>query len=162
MGAPTSLAETSTLSGPTVLAGISTALAMFLLCRNFQRMFLKPRNANTHEQPATPNWLPSIEKGDRRRLFRRSGEPSSVLIVGIDGNRRLDGRVLDRSTAGLRLDSPLPAPAGATLLVRAPTAPDDSLWVPVDVRWCRPGRNRSEIGCRFVDDVSMSTLLFFG
>jgi hypothetical protein len=152
------------LSVQSLWAVVSMALASFLLYQNFRRIF-RPR-VDQVDQPAvrlpTRGWNPSFELSDRRRTYRRAGNPSPVLIVGLDGNRRLESRIVDRSTAGLRLESPGTVPVDTVLLVRACAAPADCLWVPVEVRWCRAGWKGNLIGCRFIDPVPVTTTAYFG
>jgi hypothetical protein len=154
------------LSEPSFWAGLSMALAFFLLLKNCMRFFL-PLIFRVGGQlgPTTggnSNWEPSLEIGDRRRSFRRAGNPVPLLLVGLDGNRRFEGRVLDRSRDGLRVESPRPARVDSVLIVRACQAPDDVLWVPIRVRWCRNVQGATEIGCQFADTLPLTTLRLFG
>jgi hypothetical protein len=103
-----------------------------------------------------------LEIGDRRRSFRRAGNPVPVLIVGLDGNRRFEGRIFDRSLGGIRVESPRPAAVDSYLLVRAYQAPADLPWVPVKVRWCQAIKGTIHIGCQFVDELPLATLQLFG
>jgi PilZ domain len=162
MGLLAGLVKSPNLSAQTLWAGLSMVLACFLLLQNFRRVFRELADQQGAARPLTGPWNPSFEQSDRRRAFRRAGNPVRVLVVGLDGNRRLESRVLDRSTAGLRLESPVSVSVDTVLLVKACTAPADSLWVPVDVRWCRTGRRRNLLGCRFIDPVPVSTMAHFG
>jgi hypothetical protein len=141
----------------TILTGLSTAFASFLLVMFFVRLL-----GGERRRPGTGTWVPSLHQSDRRRWYRRRGEATPVLMVGADGNRRLETRVIDRSCAGLRLDSPVAVPPDVVLLVRACRAPADSPWVPVNVRWCNRFRYRIEIGCRFVEPPASDVLAQFG
>ncbi len=156
-------------SVPLFWASLSLLLAFLLLLSNSGRIprLMIPRvgpRPNRSDEPPPPSscWRPSFEVSDRRRLHRRSGNPIPLLLVGLDGNRRLSGRVLDRSCGGLRLEAPRAAPEGTVLLVQACPSPPGSLWVPVTVRWSQAGRWRCEMGCQFVDALPPEALAPFG
>jgi hypothetical protein len=171
MDPSTDLESFLSLSSPVLWAGFSAALAIFLLMTQFRRFVLpfiavaRSRKAQSQAgEPADggPRWTPSLQAGDRRRSYRRAGNPVPVLVVGLDGNRALDGRILDRSRGGVRVEAPLPAKVGTTLLVRSCQAPADAAWIPVTVRWCKEGRVRSHIGCQFTEELTVNTLAMFG
>jgi hypothetical protein len=154
------------LSDPNFWAGISVALAIFLITKMSRQFFRASADrSDGPTQPSKaddPTWSPSLEAGDRRRSFRRAGNPTPVLIVGLLGDERLTGTVLDRGGNGLRLQAPRPAQVGTVLLVRSSQMTDDVPWVAVTVRWCRGGTRRCEIGCEFVDALTVNDLAQFG
>jgi hypothetical protein len=154
-------------SNPSLWAGVSATLAIFLLVTQFRRMLrlrwmAAARRRSKAREVVEPRWMPTLTAGDRRRRFRRGGNPVPVLVVGLDGNRRFDGRVLDRSQGGLRIEATEPARTGTTLLVRSCQAPPGSPWVPVSVRWCREKQGRIEFGCQFTNELSLPTMATFG
>src|SRR5262245_14735831 len=124
-------------SVPLFWASLTLLFAYFLLLKSsgrIPRLMVQKKEARPAQvEVDTASWVPTLEASDRRRSHRRGGDPTPVLLVGLDGNQRLSGRVLDRSRTGLRLEAPRPAAAGTVLLVRACPAPADSLWVPMTV-----------------------------
>src|SRR5688572_14114000 len=161
------LAPNSFQPGPSFFwAGLVMALAFSLLLKNFGRHFFPwTSRASGPSGPAAggaAGWAPSLEMVDRRRSFRRAGNPVAVLLVGLDGNRRFEGRIFDRSRGGIRVESPRPAPVDSYLLVRPCQAPADLPWVPVKVRWCRVISGTIHIGCQFADELPLATLQLFG
>jgi hypothetical protein len=142
-------------------------MAMFLLFTQVRRLLrvrwmAAARRRSKGRSGAEPKWMPTLTAGDRRKRYRRRGNPVPVRLVGLDGNRQFDGRVLDRSQGGLRIESATPARTGATLLVRSCQAPPDSPWVPVNVRWCREKNGRIQFGCQFTQEPSLPTMATFG
>ncbi len=110
------------------------------------------------------NWEPHEPSyADRRRTVRRVGPPVRVTLNDPTFRTGLcDGYVLDRSTGGLKIASPLAAVAGAALRVRAVDAPDTVGFVTVIVRTCRPVAGHYELGCEFDDPPPWNVLLLFG
>src|SRR5262245_1787521 len=101
-----SLTQSLSVQSATLWAGISSGLAIFLLLTQFARMIRTQRIAAARQRAlaqerSTPRWAPTMTSGDRRRRYRRSGNPVSVQLVGVDGNRQFNGRIMDRSQGGL-------------------------------------------------------------
>lgn len=118
------------------------------------------RNDPDEENPEdTPPYL-----GEKRGSMRRSGNPVSVFLANdIEGARPFRGKVLDRSTTGVRLLTTSAVDPGSVLRVRAENAPDTTPWVYIQVCRTKPaGKNAWEIGCRFSQTPPWSILLLFG
>ncbi len=84
---------------------------------------------------------------ERRRLPRRPGGPTQMLIRYPGLSKPLPGYLVDRSEGGLRLVVPLSAPEGMVLYVRERDAPPRSPWERAEVRWLRDRGERWEVGC---------------
>ena len=154
--------ETWTLSANTIWTVVATITAFLLLVLMLHR-FARESAEELCLTPKPAPWRPTLLQSDRRTAFRRIGNPTRVLVAGIDGNRHVEGRILDRSAKGIRLESRYPARSGTFLLVRPSNAPPDTLWVPIDVRWCRKDSwGGYAIGCKFVDELPTSTVALFG
>jgi hypothetical protein len=99
---------------------------------------------------------------DRRGDVRRGG--ASVPVWLLDGAGEVAGRglVLDRSARGLRLAVDEPHAVGAVLRVSTLDPPAGTEPVAAEVRWCRRGGPKTEVGCRFTEPPSPAVLRLFG
>jgi len=87
---------------------------------------------------------------ERRRIARRSGRPTPVLVVDLGfkvSSQR--GFVMDRSTGGVRLALPTQVSNGTVIQVRPTNAPEDIPWVSAVVRNGRHIGDYYEVGCEF-------------
>ena len=154
---------------PFVLAGLGFALIVF--------MVLSLRSTSTPERPASSLPYTGSEEtsngsawtleqhafSDRRRSVRRSGQPIRVHVTSPAFKSRVEpAYVLDRSTGGLRLATPIAVATGVSIQVRADDAPDDGTWVRVTVRNCRCAGQHYELGCEFETTPPWNVLLLFG
>lgn len=100
---------------------------------------------------------------DRRNSLRRDGPAVEVVVMSpaFKGGSA-PGYVIDRSTGGLRLALSTGMAAGATLQVKAKHAPDNTPFVTVLVRSCRPNDDHFELGCEFEKTPPWNVLLLFG
>ena len=100
----------------------------------------------------------------RRSGFRRVGNPVAVVVCDAEFKeppRR--GWVVDRSRHGVRLSLLEKFETGTILQVRPTTAPDNSMWIAVEVRNCKPGEQDTfELGCKFTTQPPWEMLLLFG
>lgn len=105
----------------------------------------------------------STSAADRRNSLRRDGPAVEVLVMSpaFKGGSA-PGYVIDRSTGGLRLALSTGMAAGTTLQVKAKHAPDNTPFVTVLVRSCRPNDDHFELGCEFEKTPPWNVLLLFG
>jgi CheY-like chemotaxis protein len=90
--------------------------------------------------------------GDRR--YPRQATRVAVG-VGLEPSQVVESWVSDQSPGGLRLKLPSKlADAGALLSIRPADAPDDSPWVPVQVRHCNKEDDGWAIGCQFLHSAA--------
>jgi hypothetical protein len=87
---------------------------------------------------------------DRRGDVRRGGDPVPVWLLDAAGEVAGRAVVLDRSERGLRLAVDGPHPVGTVLRIWPLDPPPDVPPVEAEVRWCRRGGLRNEVGCRFI------------
>lgn len=129
---------------------------------------VEPDDAPTPPVPNVPVAAQPLAADDpnvkRRAGFRRVGNPIAVLVCDAEFKetpRR--GWVVDRSRHGVRLSLLEQFEPGTTLQVRPSTAPDNSMWLAVEVRNCKPGEESTwELGCKFHTQPSWEMLLLFG
>jgi hypothetical protein len=103
------------------------------------------------------------DAGDRRKASRRPGNFIPVHLSDAQARARPKRAwVLDRSTGGLRIAADRELPAGVILSVKAENAPDNTPWIQVQIRSCRPNEKFFELGCQFLQTPPWSILLLFG
>ena len=95
---------------------------------------------------------------DRRADPRRAGAPVPIWLLDDAGDVTGRGLVLDRSARGVRLAVDEPYAVGAVLRVLPLDTPAGAAPVTAEVRWCRRGGPRTEVGCRFTDPSSAEAL----
>ncbi len=98
---------------------------------------------------------------ERRRWFRRGGNPTLVVITPGRGDP-WEGMVVDRSQGGLCLLMDREPQKGTVLSVRMAQAPEHIPAVEVRTVWSRPVGDRWHIGCQFTKQPPLNVLLFFG
>ena len=106
--------------------------------------------------------MPSF--ADRRTSTRREGgNPVKVVLASpVFKSGTHTGYVLDRSTGGLRMVASTGMPVGTSVQVRAAHAPDETPWVTILVRSCKPHGKGFEMGCEFDRTPPWNVLLLFG
>ncbi|MCU0702513.1 MAG: PilZ domain-containing protein [Fimbriiglobus sp.] len=138
---------------------LATALMVLLLLvgRRRENALKKPKlKGSTSEIVAST-------ASDRRASLRREGKAVEVVVMSpAFKSGEAPGYVLDRSTGGLRLALATGMAAGTALQVRAKHAPDNTPWVTVLVRSCRPNDEHFELGCEFEKTPPWNVLLLFG
>jgi hypothetical protein len=92
----------------------------------------------------------------------RDGVPVPVWLLDDAGDVAGHGLVLDRSARGLRLAVDEPLPVGTVLRVSPLDPPAGTAPVVAEVRWCRRGGPRTEVGCRFTEPPAADVLGLFG
>jgi hypothetical protein len=97
---------------------------------------------------------------DRRLHPRRWGNPVEVVLAGCGSNTR--AVIVNRSEGGVALLLDQPAAPGTTFNIHPAEAPDSVPWVPVEVRHCRSAGKNWFVGCRFAEEVSWETMVWFG
>ncbi len=164
------------LTDGTYWAGFGSALGVVivlrLIWRAVGRLGRKPEpdltpppvKANAPPPELADNWevgAPPPAPHERRHQLRRAGNPTSILLHGIDTHIH-QGLVLDRSRGGLRILVPKAVEVGTTLRVRAPHAPDPKAWVETKIVWCASADGKYQAGCEFVATPPWNVLLLFG
>jgi hypothetical protein len=110
-----------------------------------------------------PNSLTASDSKDRRKASRRPGNFVPIHLSDAQALARPKRAwVLDRSTGGLRIAVDRDLPVGVLITIRAENAPDDTPWVQVQIRSCRPADKHFELGCQFLQTPPWSVLLMFG
>ena len=143
--------------------GLSVGLVLLLLFagKKAKRRRLAAPSAGVRSSQWT---MPVPSFADRRTSTRREGDnPVKVTLASAafkSGSH--PGFVLDRSTGGLRLASSTGMPIGSSVQVRAANAPDETPWVTVIVRSCKPSGKGYEMGCEFDKTPPWNVLLLFG
>ena len=100
---------------------------------------------------------------ERRAEFRRKGKHVKALLASEDGRQELGWSwVVDRSATGLCLKVDQEMSVGTILSVRPMNAPENTPWMQIEIKNCRPMDIHWEIGCRFVRPPAWSLLLLFG
>jgi hypothetical protein len=100
---------------------------------------------------------------ERRTALRRRGNP--ILVQISDAEAKADpttGWVTDRSTTGLCLQVAEAVAVRTILCVKASNAPKGTIWIPIEVKNCRPKGTQWEIGCQFVQPPPWGIMLLFG
>lgn len=143
--------------------GVGVVLTMILLFASKGR---------SRRQPSSPaaglrssQWTAAMPSfADRRTSTRREGgNPVKVVLASpAFKSGTLTGYVLDRSTGGMRLASGTGMPVGTSVQVRAVHAPDETPWVTILVRSCKPSGKGFEMGCEFDKTPPWNVLLLFG
>ena len=95
---------------------------------------------------------------DRRVRERRAGDriaaEASVRFLSSAGGGAIEGRLLDASACGLRVELDEPLAAGDRLLVEASAAGEHLFNATAEVVWTRPaGAGKQEAGCEFRVDL---------
>jgi hypothetical protein len=98
---------------------------------------------------------------ERRAYPRRWGNPVQALISGYSGGSA-KAVVVNRSDGGVAILVNQPAVPGTTFKIRPAEAPQSIPWVSVEVRHCRSAGRDWFVGCRFEDEVSWETMVWFG
>jgi hypothetical protein len=100
---------------------------------------------------------------EKRVWLRREGNQMEIDVADIGLTQPpVQGMVLNRSRGGLLLSLPQPTAAGTILSVRPPNAPDEQMWIHVEVRHCKQKADRWHLGCKFTKRLPWSVLLLFG
>jgi hypothetical protein len=157
----------------TIGAGVAFLVltTMFVRSLNFRRrstldeaVLAVPSSTTQPKDEKALNWAPPEQSyADRRGSVRREGTPVRVLLSSPTFRNGVnDGFVVDRSTGGLRILSPVAVAPGSTLQVRAVNAPDTIGFVTVIVRSCRKDGDHFVIGSEFDKTPPWNVLLLFG
>ena len=147
------------------LVGLAVGLVLLLLFafKKRSRDFVPQRSSGAGLRSS--QWTsPTPSFADRRTSTRREGgNPVKVILASqaFKSGSQI-GYVLDRSTGGLRLASTTGMPVGTSVQVRASHAPEESPWVTVFVRSCKPNGKGFEMGCEFDKTPPWNVLLLFG
>jgi hypothetical protein len=98
-----------------------------------------------------------------RRSAPRRRRNVRVLFLSNDSvlEEPYGAMLLDCSVGGLRLLVRLDVEEGEVLMVRPPSAPAGTPWVPVKVRNRRLGRDSCEVGCQFTPSLAGRLLQLF-
>jgi hypothetical protein len=100
---------------------------------------------------------------ERRVWIRREGNPMDIEVADLGLTKLpMPGTVLNRSRGGLLVAVGQPTPKGTILNVRPPNAPDEQMWVQVEVRHCKQKKDKWHLGCKFTKTLPWSVLLLFG
>ena len=143
--------------------GLGVGLILLLLFA-----FKKRTRTSAAKPPAgvrSSQWTaPMPSFADRRTSTRREGgNPVKVVLASpAFKSGTLIGYVMDRSTGGLRMVSATGMPVGGSVQVRAAHAPEETPWVTVIVRSCKPSGKGYEMGCEFDKTPPWNVLLLFG
>jgi len=115
------------------------------------------------KKPGDSSEAVGASAADRRNSLRRDGAAVEVVVMSpaFKGGSA-PGYVVDRSTGGLRLALSTGMAAGTALQVKAKHAPDNTPFVTVLVRSCRPNDDHFELGCEFEKTPPWNVLLLFG
>jgi hypothetical protein len=142
--------------------GVGVLLAVVLLFAGKKKKGAAPPPSGGLRSSQWTSPLPSF--ADRRTSTRREGgNPVKVVLSSpVFKTGTQVGYVLDRSTGGLRVASGTGMPVGTTIQVRASHAPDETPWVTVIVRSCKPSGKGFEMGCEFDKTPPWNVLLLFG
>jgi hypothetical protein len=73
-----------------------------------------------------------------------------LLAESPDHADRIEAVLLNRSLGGLGLSTDRQVEAGKSMHVCLCESDDDTRWLPIEVRYCRPERGRWALGCKFV------------
>jgi hypothetical protein len=104
-----------------------------------------------------------FSKRDKRAWMRREGSPLEVQVAdAVLTQAPIQGRVLNRSRGGLLVSLSQPTAVGTILSVRPPHAPDEQMWIHVEVKHCKQQQDRWYLGCKFTQELPWSVLLLFG
>lgn len=144
--------------------GLGVALILLLLFAS-QKVKRRRQQASPPAGGRSSQWtMPVPSFADRRSSTRREGgNPVKVTLASAAfKSGRHPGFVLDRSTGGLRLAASAGMPVGSSVQVRADNAPDETPWVTVIVRSCKPSGKGFEMGCEFDKTPPWNVLLLFG
>jgi hypothetical protein len=109
--------------------------------------------------------MPSLPSSQtERRAWPRRRNRFRVFLADSDEsqNKPHDAWIVDRSPGGLRLATAQEIEPGTLLRVRPIAAPANMDWVNVRVCNCRLQESGWELGCKFVNSLSLPTLLLFG
>ncbi|HMC67237.1 MAG TPA: PilZ domain-containing protein [Gemmataceae bacterium] len=149
-------------------AGIAGALVALL----FGYLLLVRRRESAPRRPLPPPARNGMIQADpfvhgsaseRRAEFRRKGKHVKALLASEDGRQELGWSwVVDRSATGLCLKVDQEMSVGTILSVRPMNAPENTPWMQIEIKNCRPMDIHWEIGCRFVRPPAWSLLLLFG
>ncbi len=100
---------------------------------------------------------------ERRRWFRRPGNPTAVLVD--DAKRRAppeEAWVVDRSHGGLCLLMGREVAAESRLKIRVANAAEHVAWLELRTIYVRSVGEKWQVGCAFVGEPELSVLLTFG
>ena len=107
--------------------------------------------------------VPAGQASEKRRSARRQGKAVRVYISGFLGRSvPAIATVVNRSRGGLGIVVDQAVSPGMAFQVRPVRAPEDTPWVCVQVRSCRPSGKRWYLGCQFTENLPWTTVLLFG
>jgi hypothetical protein len=100
----------------------------------------------------------------RRLPRRRTVRPRNGMEVVLSGFATPSGKavIVSRSQRGVALLMDQLAATGMVFSIHPAEAPESVPWVPVEVRHCRSTGKNWFIGCRFAEEVSWETKVWFG
>jgi hypothetical protein len=111
------------------------------------------------------NFLPSGQgQIQERRSSPRQRQRTRILFLSNDSvlDEPFRGVLLDSSSGGVRLAVRMDDMVeGTMLLVRPPSAPAGTPWIPVTVRNRRLAQHTWEVGCQFLRSLPSNTLQMF-
>jgi hypothetical protein len=150
-----------------VIGLASAGLALFMGKAILTRRRRLPRpargSARAAQEPKAPDPFTHGSPSEKRKAFRRGGNPTEVLVSDADQETEpVPALVINRSTGGIGLVLAEAVAKGTILSVRTVNAPAGTPWYQVEVKSCRQAEGDWELGCQWVRVPPWSVLLQFG
>ncbi len=154
------LTRTSELTVP-LTALVSLALGLLLGRFLYYRPGAEAETGPAQPAPDGPPVGSEEYWAERRSAPRFSVRQLKVLLLDPKSQAEpFEGWLLNRSLGGLGLSVPRQVEAGNIISVRPADGGEVTPWVRVEVRYCRLERGRWTLGCKFVDPLPSTSLLF--
>jgi hypothetical protein len=145
--------------GATITAGLAAATLVFLL--GYQLILRYWPSPPPLPSPVTSDdlWGGVFE---RRRWFRRWGNPVQVVVRDPLKGKSILGLVVNRSQGGVAVLLDERHQPSTVLSLRPPDAQEDMPWVKVEVKHHRRAGRQWLIGCQFVEAPPWNVVVWLG